>query len=213
MNLPNEVLMDTGMNQHGFYPENPYSAPTFFKNEEQDNLIRWQLDIHEELERIEHLLRKHIPKTDKKGRVYFQAPEEKDQLFNETGINEILNLLAWYLNKNILLSNFKEEEIKIRCLQFHTQLTDFIFNNYQKFGLDNQEKIKHYPMVVMNITNTVEAAYNRALNGGERNSLRTARSVIQNDNMNMMGGMGGYSGMMIPQQKKFSLFKPTTWGK
>lgn len=206
-----EDYMDTGMNQHGFYPDQ-YSAPTFFKNEEQENLIRWQLDIHEELERIEHLLRKHIPKTDKKGNVYFVAPPVEQQIFNETGVNEILNLLAWYLNKNILLSNFTEEEIKVRCLQFHNELTDFIFNNYQKFGLDNKEKIKHYPMVVMNIVNTVEASYNRALHGGERTSLRTARSVIQNDNLNMMGG--GYGGgMMMPQQKKFSVFKPTTWGK
>lgn len=197
----------------GYYPDDQpqYSAPTFFKNEEQDNLIRWQLDIHEELQRIEHLLRKHIPKTDKDGNTYFVEPPKEDQIFNETGINEILNLLAWYLNKNILLSNFREEEIKIRCLQFHRTLTDFIFNNYQHFGLDNREKIKHYPIVVMNITNTIEASYNRALNGGERNSLRTARSVIQNDSMGMQG-MGG-QGMMMPQQKQFKLMKPTTWGK
>ena len=95
--------IDTGMNQHGYYPQQQhYSAPTFFKNDEQDNLIRWQLDIHEELERIEHLLRKHVPRTDEKGRVYFEAAPDEAQIFNEVGINEILNLLAWYLNKNIL---------------------------------------------------------------------------------------------------------------
>jgi len=28
-------------------PYENYNAPTFFKNEGQENLIRWQLDIHE----------------------------------------------------------------------------------------------------------------------------------------------------------------------
>jgi len=213
MNIPYNELMEMRMNNPQMdNPMNPYSAPTFFKNEEQENLIRWQLDIHEELERIEHLLRKHVPKTDKKGKIYFEKPSEADELFNETGVNEILNLLAWYLNKNILLSNFKEEGITMRCKQFHHELTDFIFNNYQKFGLNTKEKIKHFPMIVMNITNTIEAAYNRALNGGERNSLRTARSVIQNEPLGM-GGMGGMGMMGMGQQKKFSLLKPTTWAK
>jgi len=217
MNIPYDEMMDNGFNNqmgNGMNQpfDNQYNAPTFFRNEDQENLIRWQLDIHEELERIEHLLRKHIPKIDKKGKVYFEAPKEEDMLFNEKGINEILNILSWYLNKNILLSNFKEEDIKLRCLQFHNQLTDFIFNNYQRFGLDTKEKIKHFPMVVMNLTNTIEASYNRALSGGERNSLRTARSVIQNEPLGMNNMMGGYGGG-FQQQKKFSLLKPTTWGK
>ena len=80
--------------------------------------------------------------------------------------------------------------------------------------MDNKEKIKYYPIIVMNITNIVEAAYFRALNGGERSSLRTARSVIQNEPLGMgMQGMGmGYHGGMR-QQKKFSVFRPTTWGR
>ncbi len=188
------------------------NSPTFFNNVEENNLIKWQLDIQNELERIEHLLRKHIPKKDKKGKTYFVESQKKDQVFNETGINEILNILNWYLNKNILLSNFNEEDIKMRCKQFHDELTDFIFNNYQRFGLDTKEKIKHYPMVVMNLTNTVESAYNRALNGGERTSLRTARSVIQNEPLMNYNGQG-MMGNNYQQQKSFSLFKPTTWKK
>jgi len=208
------IDMEGAINAGGM-GEQMYNAPTYFKSDEQENLIRWQLDIQEELERIENLLRKYIPKTDKNGRVYYAQPREEDQLFNEKGINEILNLLAWYLNKNIILSNFSEEDIKVRCKQFHKFLTNFIFNNYQEFGLDTKEKIKHYPMIVMNLTNTVEAAYNRALNGGERTSLRTARSVVQNEPLGQGYGMHGGMGMggMPQPQKKFSLFKPTTWGR
>lgn len=186
----------------------PQSAPTMFHEENNENLIKWQLDIKEELVRIEHLLRKHVPKIDAYGNTRYVEAEKENQLFNETGVNEIMNLLAWYLNKNIILSNFSEDDIKLRCRQFHEVLTDFIFNNYERFGLDNKNKIKHYPMVVMNIVNTIEAAYNRALNGGERQSLRTARSVQQTEPLMQQGMM--YPGM---QQNKRSVLKPWPWGK
>lgn len=186
-------------------------ATNLFDPAQNENLIKWQLSIKEELDRIEHLLRKHIPKIDKDGNEYYSKPKPEDEIFNETGVNEVLIILSWYLNKNIILSNFSEDDIALRMHQFGSYLTDFIFNNYEKFGLDNKEKIKHYPMIVMNIINTVEAAYNRALNGGERESLRTARSVTQTE------PLGGYNqAQNIPQvspQSTRSIFKPTTWGR
>lgn len=180
-------------------------ATTIFQNQDQENMIKWQLDIREELERIERLLRKHIPRYTAKGELYFEEPSEKEQLFNEHGVNEILNLLAWYLNKNIILSNFSEEDIKIRMAQFGNALVNLVFNNYEEFGLIDKDKIKYYPMVVLNIINTVEASYYRALNGGERESLRTARTVTQSVDTN------GQTAIPSMQNKK-SVFKPWTWG-
>jgi len=181
------------------------SSSTIFSGENNDNLIKWQLDIKEEIQRIERLLRKQVPKRDQAGNEYFENSSVANQLFNEIGIQEVLNVLAWYLNKNIILSNFSETDIKMRVHQFSTTITDFIFNNYQRFGLDDQEKIKHFPIIIMNIVNTIEAAYLRALHGGERESLRTARTVTQSEPLG--GGFGG-----IPSsKKKFSFFKPTTW--
>lgn len=180
-------------------------ASTIFNDTDSKNLIEFQLDIKEELERIERLLRKHIPKFDAKGRMYYDKPHKEDELFNERGVNEILNLLAWYLNKNIILSNFSEPDIQIRMEQFGNELIDLIFNNYEAFGLDNKEKIKYYPIVVMNIINTIEASYYRALNGGERESLRTARSVTQS-----VDGTGSQMVLSSMKSKK-SIFNPTTW--
>lgn len=183
-------------------------AATIFGESDYDNLVKWQLDIKEELVRIEHLLRKHVP-VEKDGEIIYQEPKEEDKLFNETGINEIMNILAWYLNKNIILSNFTETEVKLRCRQFLDFLADFIYINYDRFGLNTKEKIKHYPMVVMNIVNTIEAAYNRALNGGERDSLRTARTVSQSEPINHYPYPQG--GLPIRSNKK-SILKPWTWG-
>lgn len=187
-------------------PAEPQGSPSMFYPENSENLIKWQLDIKEELTRIEHLLRNHIPKTDSRGNVYYVEPPASEKLFNEKGVNEILNLLNWYLNKNIILSNFSEPTINERCQEFQKRLADLVHNNYQDFGLDTKKKIKHVPMIVMNLTNTVEAAYNRALNGGERESLRTARTVTQNEPMMNQNDIS-------MQQRKWSPFKPSTWGR
>jgi len=185
-------------------------ATTMFNSEQNENLVKWQLDIKEELMRIEHLLRKHIPRRDAEGNEYFEEPSKENKLFNEKGVQEILNILAWYLNKNIILSDFDEKEINIRMHQFAIEFNDFLFNNYHEFGLadENMEKVKHIPMIVMNVVNTVEASYHRALGGKERDSLRTARTVTQNE---PLGQQMQYPSMNNNMQNKFKLLHPTTW--
>lgn len=189
-----------------------HQAATMFTSEYQENLIRWQLDIKEEMERIEHLLRKHVPRRDEHGNEYFIESPKEEQLLNDHGVNYILNLLGWYLNKNIILSNFDDEQIQMRVHQFATRLTDYIHNSYEKMGLDNVDKLKEVPMIVMNLVNTVEAAYNRALHGGERESLRTARTVHQNEPIGYGNNFVGGSQQQSFPQKKFSILKPGTWG-
>jgi hypothetical protein len=68
------------------------------------------------------------------------------------------------------------------------------------------QKIKIYEMIVRELVDTVHSAYLRAFNGGERESLRTARMVTQNAN--------GINPMMPPQssqKNKFKWYNPTTW--
>jgi len=181
----------------------------YFNINQNENLIKWQLSIEEELARIEHLLRRHIPSVDADHNViYIESPDTKP-IFNEEGIQEILNIISWYLNKNIILSNFDKEEIKLRVYQFHSIFNNFIFLNARKFGMDTKEKLRYYPMVVMNVVNSVEATYFRAMNGEERESFRTARMVHQTENPSQMM-MGG--GMMPHQQtNKFKIYDPRTW--
>lgn len=185
-------------------------ATTMFSGQEDDNLVKWQLDIKEELERIERLLRKQVAKIDKDGNEYFADPKPGDELFNERGVQEILNILAWYLNKNIILSHFEEEHINMRMEQFGDVLIDFIFNNYQGFGMDTKDKMKHYAMIIMNIVNTVEAAYRRALYGHTSKNLKTQYSVTQTQGMYGNNNQG-HPQVPVVQQPKKRRWSPTTW--
>ena len=181
-------------------------AVTLFSNEngKNENLIKFQLDIENSLFRIERLLRKQIPKRDNKGNLYYaDCPE--NQLFNEYGINEIMNLLSWYVNKEIILSNYSDEQIDLIMYQFSDELIDFIYTNSEKFGMDTLDKKKHYPMVVMNIMNIVDATYRRSLGGLERQGLNEARVVTQSENLGKQ--------MMYPSIKKHKggMLNPANW--
>lgn len=178
---------------------------SMFSNQGQEqNLIQYQLDMQEELERIDHLLRGHIIKRDDRGNEYWAEPED-DRLkpFNEYGVQLLLNIITFYLNRNTILSNYEEDMINWKIKDLGDEIADLIFMKYEEMGMNTVEKKKLYPMIVRQILDTIHSAYLRALEGGERESLRTARHVTQNDSAGNQ--------MMTPIKPKFSPLRPSTW--
>lgn len=178
-----------------------------------DNLIKWQLELDSILERVEHMLRGDKPTFDKHGNLIFkQSEKDTDKVLNEQGVAEIMRILALYLNRNTILSNYDEETINWKVLDLGKDISDLIFLKYETLGLDTREKRKLYPIIVREITDTVHSAYLRALHGGERESLREARSVQQMEQI-----AGGGSGLTInnsPQQRGTrGLLNPMRWLK
>lgn len=191
----------------------------FFNLEEQDNLIRWQLDLKEDMDRIYHLLKGESVGIDKEtGSVGYVEPSDPNlKPFNEFGVQLIMNIMSFYLNRNTILSNYSEETINWKVLDFGYDLADLIFNRYDEMMItidtDDEEKIKEhlqnkiklYPMIIRELVDTVHSAYLRAYHGGERESLRTARMVSQKESL----GTEHPSGFSQPIKKKW--YNPTTW--
>jgi len=173
------------------------------------NLIEFQLEMDNILERLEHLLRGEVAKVDVDGEQYWEAPEDSSKVLNEKGIQFFMNYMSTYLNRNTILSNYTTERINEILIDIGYELTDHVFCNYERFGLDTQEKRTHFNTIVMSIVRILESTYNRSIAGGERESLRTARMVTQNIPMSA----GHQFPQEMPQPKpKFKLLKPRTWG-
>ena len=68
------------------------------------------------------------------------------------------------------------------------------------------QKIKMYPIIVRELIDAVHSAYLRAYRGGERESLRTARTVTQSEPL--YGNNPNSQGI---GQNKFKLYNPSTW--
>lgn len=178
---------------------------SMYSAEEQENLIRWQLDLREDLDRIYHLLKGDILTPDAHGSLQWtDNPDSTRKPFNDYGVQLIMNIMSFYLNRNTILSNYDAPTIKWKVLDFSYDLSDLIFNKYEEMGMDTPDKLKLYPMICRELVDTVHSAYLRAYNGGERTSLKEARVVTQNDSMNAMQNMPN-------MQKKKKTWNPFTW--
>lgn len=154
-------------------------------NDQQNMLVEWQLNLDKEFELIHHQLRGHVIKRrESDDTEYWAESDDKEQsLLNEKGAQEVEKVIRNYLNKNLLLSDFTEAEINQRMFSFAERIRRFIYLNYEEFGLTTYYKQKHFEMLVMGIVDMVEAAYHRAKDGAERQSLTTIRSIIQQESV------------------------------
>jgi hypothetical protein len=147
------------------------------------DLVRWQLELESTLERVEHILRGDKPKMENGNLIFVPAIDESDKMFNDKGVADIMQILTMYLNKNTILSNYEDDIINTKILDFGKALSNYVFMKYETIGLNTLNKRKRYEIIVLEIVDTVHSAYLRAWNGGERESLRTARTISQSENL------------------------------
>ena len=200
------------------------SAPTMFSYKPDENLIKWQLDLSELMERAEHILRGDTLKFVEGHQIWVRPDKEDDQILNDLGIQEVMRILAMYINRNTILSNYGEDTINEKVYDFGKELSNLFFMKYEVFGWnpnieegDTQEqkvkkmksaleKRKNYYMLVREMVDIVHSAYLRALHGGERQSLREARQVTQTEPL--MGHAGCMNFNVNPQRQERSLVNP-----
>ncbi len=138
---------------------------------------------------------------------YVEVPDGDKKPFNEYGVAELMRIVSMYVTKETFLSYYEEDRINEILGDLGTTLTNFIFCNYEKMGMDNKFKESKYIMIVLNILHTVESCYRRALEGREQENIRTRSIVTQSQGM---GGGGNIARMPLPR-RKFHPLKPTTW--
>lgn len=177
------------------------SSNTLIAGSRNENLIQWQLELDTILERIEHMLRGDKP-TWKDGSIIWVTPKtDEEKILNDFGVAEVMRVLSNYVNRNTILSNYKEEVINEKMFDLGNELADLFFLKYEAMGLDSLEKRKLYPIIVRQLVDIVHSSYLRALHGGERESLREARTVTQTDNA--MGGVVVNTGMSGMKTRSF----------
>lgn len=175
------------------------SKQSSFISREQDSLVKWQLELNDILERAEHILRGDIP-TFNDGHVIWMANNKPDEnLLNDTGVKAILKILAMYVNRNTILSDYDNDEIRYKILDFGKRVNNLLFMKAEEFGIDTEGKEKEKEILIGELVDIVHSAYKRALKGGERRSLREMISISQNQNSI---GAGTNVNFNAPQQTR-----------
>lgn len=160
-----------------------------FQTKNHDDLARWQLELNDILERAEHILRGDEVTIKNGRRQWSRIDNDDENPLNEFGVRRILTILCLYINRNTILSDYRREEINDIVYDFGVTLNNLIFKKYEEFGMDTENKRKEYEMIVLKLTHLVMSAYHRALEGGERRSLREMINVQQRSQMLAQGGV------------------------
>ena len=104
-----------------------------FIEKEERSMVKEQLDLSDQLTRIDYLLKGYSLQPNKDGELVWTEPiAEEMKVFSDYGIQMIMNTICFYLNQNTLLSNYKEEEIRHKMLEFTRELIFAVFTNYEK---------------------------------------------------------------------------------
>lgn len=183
-----EVERESLNNSFNSIPQNNSSRNnniSTFSTKANDDIVRWQLELNDILERAEHILRGDIPKIDNNEIYWSPNPNPEENALNEKGIQEIMKRLAMYVNRNTILSDYSNEEIHIKVFDFTRELNNLVYTDYDNFGMDNENKRKNYPMLIKEIEDIVHSTYKRALDGAEKRSLREMISISQATNQNL----------------------------
>jgi len=172
-------------------------------NEERVNVIEQILNSDKILARIETFLRQLTPQKTDKGYIMVE-PKKEDRVLNDTGIHEIMSQLAWYINPNVILSNYTEDEVRTIVLQFGIEFSDFLHINMERFGMNTRTKQRYYNMICLNVTNEIDCVYHRSIGGKALESLNKSIMITQSEPI-------GPNNFNLNQKRGFSLMKPSTW--
>lgn len=195
-----------------------------YRGQEDPNLIQYQIDTGDMLEKIEHFLRGEYIAKDKDGNESWARPKKTIKLknkktgvvrseevedttlvlFNDYGVNSILSIIGNYIDRNTILSFYDEMRINEILADLGDELANFIYCNYEKMGMDTDFKKTRFQLTVLTILHSIESTYRRSLRGKTMEDLNSSRIFTQMDNM-------GGARPQAQAQKKFNLFKPGTW--
>lgn len=166
------------------------SRVSSFATRQNEDIIKWQLELNDILERAEHILRGDIPKFKDGNIIWEDNPQPEMNTLNEVGVQECMKILAMYVNRNTILADYDNDEINIKVFDFGRALNNLIFMRDFEFGMDTEEKRKNYEMLVSQLKDIVHSAYKRALDGAEKRSLREMINVSQSSSTSAQLGNG-----------------------
>lgn len=108
------------------------AAAQYYLQEQEKGLADAQLEVNSIKSEIYHLLRQDIQKEIQPGIFEWNPVEnQNERILSDWGVDRFMKMISFYVNKNTLLSNFPEEEIKRLMKKFVKELNDLILLKYQ----------------------------------------------------------------------------------
>ena len=111
---------------------NSANASQLFLEEKERGIVDIQLEVDTIKADIYHLLKQDVYKVDDQDGAKWETLKNKaERILSDWGVDRIMRAIHFYVNKNTLLSNFDENQIRTLMLRFVTELNDLMLQKYE----------------------------------------------------------------------------------
>ncbi len=166
----------------------------------KDNFLHHQLATEEMLEKLEHYYRGDVMGPDDNGDIIWKEQTDKDLVtLNEFGVTSFMEIITKYIDKNTILSNYKEQRIYEIMGDIGDEMTLFLLCNYEKMGMDTYFKKTKFRLLITTTLHMIESTYRRALHGNTMEEINQSKVVGQFG----MGNNQNLNSPMTPKRPNF----------
>jgi hypothetical protein len=219
--------------------QNEYTQTSGYNTSKETNLVAYQLELQQELDRIYHLLSGHVLQIKDNNETWEEPRDDRLKIFSEYGVKQIMNIISFYVNRNTLLSNYDEKTIMWKVRDFGIELAELIYMRYEVFfSYPSPEEL--YEKYLSRINNfgydiTEDELYNKCVQWSKEELQSKIRhypmicmSLIDTVHSTYLRAFRGQERESLrkfmhvsqsanqqpeymQQPKSFSLIKPSTW--
>lgn len=130
----NELFETTGINAQASQQAQQAAATQYYLEEQNKTLAEAQLEAEKIMANIYHRLNQDEYKPDANGIFQWKEISDKSKrTLTDDGINKIMEVMSWFVNKENLLSNFTEEQINEIMLTFRLSFSANILMRYKVY--------------------------------------------------------------------------------
>ena len=157
----------------------------------KDNFLHHQIATEEMLDKLEHFYKGDRMGPDENGDLVWLEQEDKDLItLNKFGVASMMEVITKYIDKNTILSYYKEQRIYEIMGDIGDELTLFMLCNYERMGMDTYFKKTKFRLLITTSLHIIESTYRRELNGNTMEEINQSKVVGQfgegnNKNQNM----------------------------
>lgn len=146
----------------------------------KDNFLHHQIATEDMLEKLEHFYKGDTMGPDENGDIVWKEQEDKDLItLNAFGVTSLMEIITKYIDKNTLLSYYKEERIYEILSDLGDEMVLFILCNYEKLGMNTYFKKTKFRLLITTTLHIIESTYRRALSGKTMEEINQSKVVGQ----------------------------------
>lgn len=127
-----------------------------YVEERERGLIEIQLEVDSIKEEIFHLLRQDTYIPNSIDGIFWKELEKKEErILSDWGIKRIMQIIGFYINKNVLMTNLDDKQINKMMFKLMVNLNELLLLNYEKlFDMPSIEECKK--IIIYRISEKIE---------------------------------------------------------